>query len=248
MKIFNLHIDYCDYDSIINRIRSAIESKRKITVNYVNANSVRFIRKDPCLIKVMNNSNILHSDGFGIALAAKILSPSASLKTFNWTDHSKTFLHLCETEGWSIFFLGAPEEIIKLAVSNVKLMFPKLKIVGALNGFDAAISDECIDKINNARPDILWVGMGTPKQELWLCNNKEKLDCFVIQSVGDIFSYLADKRWRGPLLLRNLGFEWIVRLLQNPIKYFNRYIIGIPVFIFIILREKLFIERNEETN
>ena len=93
--------------------------------------------------------------------------------------------------------------------------------------------------INNSNTDILWVGLGTPQQEFWVQENLDRLNCTIINCVGDLYTELAGKRFRGPKILRKNGFEWLFRLLQHPIRYFNRYVIGIPYFLFLVVRYKL---------
>ena len=154
---------------------------------------------------------------------------------FNWTDHALTFLSDCEKKELSIFFLGGDEGNVSNAVQKVIKLFPHLKVAGFLNGYDG-LSEDPVSFINKSSADILWVGLGSPKQEFWIDKNFEKLNCSVIQCVGDIFSYIAGNRLRGPEFLRKFGLEWFFRLLQNPSKYFNRYVIGIPYFFYLVIK------------
>src|SRR5690606_161879 len=154
-------------------------------------------------------------------------------------DNGLKFLKECESEGWKIFFLGGTDKILNKAADNLHRLFPNLKLAGYKNGFDDTEKSDLIDQINSAGPDILWVGMGTPKQELWIHENKLKLNCTVIQAVGDFFTFLAGEKKRGPNIFRKLGFEWIVRVIHNPERYFIRYFTGIPKFLLLVLREKI---------
>lgn len=113
-----------------------------------------------------------------------------------------------------------------------------LKICGWNNGYED-LDENIIDKINRAQPNILWVGLGTPLQEEWIIKNADLLSCNVIQAVGDLFALFAKTKRRGPVVLQKIGLEWFIRLLYNPKRYFKRYVLGIPIFIFFILREKL---------
>lgn len=232
-KIFDIKVNEITFQQFLNIIENAINLKNKIKICYSNPHLVRLSHKQKSLKKVLNDCDINHIDGTGLKIAFRFLE-NKLVPGFNWTDHAFTFLSYCEKKGWSIFFLGGEEGTVSNAVHKVNQLFPRLKVAGFLNGYDQ-MTEDSVSLVNLSSANILWVGIGSPKQELWVAKNFEKINCNVIQCVGDIFSHIAGNRIRGPELLRKLGFEWFFRLIQNPIKYFNRYVIGIPYFFFLIL-------------
>lgn len=232
-KIFDIKIHEIEFQQLLSIIENAINLKKKIKICYTNPHLVRLSRKEKSLNKVLNNFDINHIDGTGMKIAFSFLDKKV-VPRFNWTDHAFTFLSDCEKKEWSIFFLGGDHGTLSKAVQRINQLFPQLKVAGFLNGYDE-LSDDSVSLINQSSADILWVGLGSPKQELWAAKNFEKLNCNAIQCVGDIFTHIAGNRLRGPEFLRKIGFEWVFRLLQNPVKYFNRYVIGIPYFFFLIL-------------
>ena len=235
--IFNIKVHEIAFLQLMRVIENAIDSKNKIKIGYTNPHLVRLSRKEKNLEKVLNDFDINHVDGTGMSIAFRILN-NEIIPRFNWTDHAFVFLSECEKKELSIFFLGSDQTTILKAIQTVNRSFPNLKVAGFMNGYDG-LNNDTVSLINRSIPDILWVGLGSPKQELWVDKNFEKLNCSVIQCVGDIFSYIAGNRFRGPEFLRKLGFEWFFRLFQNPLKYFNRYVIGIPYFLFLIIKCKL---------
>lgn len=235
-KIFDIKVNGITFQQLLSKIENAINLKNKIKICYTNPHLVRLCRKQKSLTKVLNDFDINHIDGTGMKIAFSLLE-NKSVPRFNWTDHALTFLFECEKKEWSIFFLGGDKVTVSNAVYKVIQSFPRLKVAGFLNGYDE-LSEDSVSLINQSSADILWVGLGSPKQELWVANNFEKLNCNVIQCVGDIFTHIAGNRLRGPEFLRMLGFEWFFRLIQHPIKYFSRYVIGIPYFFFLILLYK----------
>ena len=130
-------------------------------------------------------------------------------------------------------------ETLELAKTNILKKFTQLNLIGTLNGYTDIESKDIIKKINKEKPHIIWVGMGTPKQEIWINENKAKLNCNVIQAVGDIFSLFANTKVRGPKFFQHLGLEWLFRLLSEPKRFWRRYVLGIPKFLFFVLKEKL---------
>jgi len=235
--IFNIKVNEIGFTQLLSVIENAINQKNKIKIGYTNPHLVRLSQKEKNLKKVLNDFDINHIDGTGLTIAFRLLN-NKIVPRFNLTDHVFTFLSECEKKEWSIFFLGGEQSIISKTVQKVKQSFPHLKVAGFLNGYDG-LNDSSVPMINQSTPDILWVGLGSPKQELWIDKNFEKLHCDVIQSVGDIFNHIVGKRLRGPDFLRKLGFEWFFRLMQDPVKYFDRYVIGIPYFLFLVVRYKL---------
>lgn len=233
----SVKVNFIDYSAAVELINNSILLKKKFIINYVNAYSVVLADKDENLKTALNSSDLVHPDGIGIWLAAKILFKIRPLHRFNWTDHGDDFLKICGENGWRIFFLGSTRDVLIKASAKIKRKFPQLQLVGTLNGYEDLNSETLIEDINGKNPDILYVGLGTPKQEKWIYNNAEKINCRVIQSVGDLFNLFAGEKVRGPELFRKIGFEWFFRLLSNPKKYFKRYLAGIPVFIGIVIKE-----------
>jgi N-acetylglucosaminyldiphosphoundecaprenol N-acetyl-beta-D-mannosaminyltransferase len=236
VELLGFKISDTNYQSLLYEISNAIEAKTRLTIAYCNANTVRLSNNKPAIKKLFSSFNIVHPDGFGIWLASNILGSIKLSNRFNWTDCSFDFLIECEKNNWGVYFLGSDNETLTMMISELKAKLPLLNICGYQNGYQN-IDDKIINQINNSNADILWVGLGTTKQEDWIYSNNSKLNCSVIQSVGDLFSFLSGSRWRGNKLLRNLGFEWLIRFVQHPKKYFNRYVIGIPVFIYLIVKE-----------
>ena len=243
-RLFDFYIEDLDCNIIYTKIYNAIKSKQKLVINYVNTNTIRLTRKNNDIKEALKNADIIHSDGVGFWLGSKLFNDAKLKYRFNFTDCSLKILRDIQSNGWSIFLLGSTDNILKMAVNKLKQDIPGVKIVGVCNGYDDIKTKDIVSIINEKTPDILWVGMGTPTQELWIYENKNKLNCTVIQSVGDLITYMAGRKTRGPVIIQKIGFEWLIRFLRHPIKYFGRYIIGIPVFFFMLMKE-YFVNNNK---
>ena len=99
---------------------------------------------------------------------------------------------------------------------------------------------EIVNKINQAKPDVLWVGLGLPKQERWIYQHKDKLNVPVIIGVGAAFKFLAGTKKRAPKFVGNLGFEWLWRLLTEPKVVWKRVFIDMPYFFWLIVKDLFF--------
>lgn len=234
-SLFGLTISNLDYESIVNLTSNSISSEKKITIGYINPHIARYAHTNESLTTILNSFSYNHIDGIGMEMAAKLFFKQEKFTRLNWTDEAFNYLSECEKLGWKIFLLGSEENTLSEAKRNILKSFPALKLVGSLNGYEG-INEFTVNKINESGTNILWVGIGSLRQETWIVNNFEKLNCNVIQSVGDLYNDIAGKRLRGPAFLRKLGLEWLFRVIQHPIKYFDRYIIGIPAFIFLVTK------------
>lgn len=247
-KLFDIRVNDLDYKILFETISDSIKHRNRIIINYVNANSVRRLRKNADLKRAITGSDIIHSDGIGIWLASKLFKNSTLINRFNFTDASSVFLEECRKQNWKLFLLGSEDEILKKAVLNLNEKYPGIIISGILNGYVDAELPQTIAEINRTNPDILWVGMGTPKQELWIHKNKDILNCTVIQSVGDLITHLAGEKTRGPVIIQKMGLEWMARLIRHPVRYFDRYLIGIPVFLYLTLFQYRKFKSNSGNN
>jgi len=150
------------------------------------------------------------------------------------------FPHLaarCAAEGLSLYFLGAAEGVAERAAAKVRQGLPAIRIVGASHGhFDLGRSWKIIDRINAARPDVLLLGMSSPRQELWLEKHAEELRVPVRWCVGALFDYLSGKEPRAPEWMRRVHCEWLFRLAVDPQGKWKRYLLGNPLFVWNFLR------------
>lgn len=233
--INDVKIENIDYSGLISKIRSAIEQNKQCTIAYANANTINLTYKDNKLSKVLRSFDIIHPDGIGIYFASRYLFRKNSLTgRFNGSDLYPVLAEYAIRNKWKVFFFGHDDDTLSKIVNH----YPGLNISGLQIGYnfnDSAV----ITKINSAESDILVIGLGTPKQETWVTTFKEKLNCKVIICVGDGINVFAGSKIRGPKFIRKLGLEWLVRLTLNPVKYFSRYVIGNPLFLYRIIVLKM---------
>ena len=137
--------------------------------------------------------------------------------------------------------LGGDEQTILSAAQYAQKMFPGWTLSGYHHGYlqTPEMILSVIEKINAARPDVLLVGMGNPLQERWICQNQSRLQVPVCMGIGGLFDYWAGNVSRAPQWLRSLGHEWIWRLYQQPRDKMHRYLLGNPLFLARIIRERL---------
>lgn len=210
-------------------------------VNNVNIHALNIAYKDKDFKEILNNSDVVFCDGYGVVLAAKILKQLIGQRMTppDWIDD--LFQVLTEHEK-AVFFLGDEEKVVYKFTKRVKKKLPSLKIAGFHHGFfntQDHENSEVIDKINNSKADVLLIGMGMPLQEKWAYENRTRLSVKAIISIGALFRWYSGVEKRAPSWLTNNGLEWLGRLVIQPKKIWKRYIVGNPLFFYRVVLEKI---------
>lgn len=226
----------------IDFIDRAIESHEKVIVQYVNIHAINLAQSLPWFKTFLNHADLTYCDGYGVNLAAKILGASIPYR-YTLPDWFSELAACCNRKGHSIFILGAKPGVAEIAAARIQEKHPELKIVGTYHGyFDKdGTSLECksvIDMINNTNPDLLAIGLGMPLQEKWLMENWEKLSAWVALPMGAAIDYLAGTTPRAPRWITDHGLEWLGRLTLEPKRLWKRYLLGIPVFYYNVIKQR----------
>lgn len=212
---------------------------RSRCVFFVNAHTLNLTQNDHRYRDVVNSADHVFGDGTGVRWASRINGTPVK-DNVNGTDLMPEFFRATAQRRHRYYLLGADANTIERAAAAARQDFPDARQVGRHHGFvkDAEASTRVIQEINQARPEILLVGMGNPLQEEWIIAHREELKVPVIIAVGGLFDFWAGTFSRAPRLLRKLGHEWIWRLCQQPVDKGRRYLLGNPLFLYRVLRGK----------
>ena len=154
---------------------------------------------------------------------------------------------LCEAQDTSLYLLGADPPLARAAADALTRWYPRLRIVGSHHGYAEPGSpqdERALEDINASGADIVLVGMGTPKQELWVDRYADRVDADVLWTVGALFDYIAGRVPRAPRWLADNGLEWIFRLAIEPHRMWRRYLLGNPAFLWKVAEEARARRRN----
>lgn len=242
-KLFGLKINNDTMTDAVNWVMSEQDTAKSIVKNagqngkgcktgcFANVNSVNLTVGHPELSENINSADRCFADGSGLRLAAKTLGINVK-DNVNGTD---MLPHLCEAaqaQGISIYLLGAKPGVAIATAKNLHKQYPTLRIAGAEHGYFERIEDaNVVERINQSNAGILLLAMGSPAQEKWLQDNAPKLTCRTALAVGGLFDFYSGHIPRAPMWMRELGLEWVWRLMQEPKSKFNRYVIGNPLFL-----------------
>ena len=226
----------------IKRLAAAGAGGRGTVLN-VNANCLNLLYTDAALRGFFEGADLVFCDGAGVMLAARLLGERIP-ERITYADWVWRLAAFAEAEGLSLFLLGAAPGVVERAAQRLGTLHPGLRILGAEHGhFDhspgSTENEAVLQKVNAAKPDILIVGLGMPLQERWLMENRAAIDANVALTGGAVFDYVSGGLRRGPRLLTDNGFEWLARLLVEPRRLWRRYLIGNPLFLFRVLRQRL---------
>lgn len=244
VNICGVKIDPYSFDEVVEGIVHHIQTSR--TPEYVvtpNAQHVLSLQKDPYFQKIYSHARWVVPDGVPLLWAAKLLGTPLKGRV-NGTD---LFEHLCAAaaqSGFKVFLMGGRPLAAQKASEVLQVRHPTLKVVGTYcppYGFqnDTAELQRINAAIKAAKPDLLFVGLGAPKQEKWIYEHYQELAIPVSLGIGVSFELVADMVRRAPILLQKLGLEWLFRLVMEPRRLWQRYILGNPQFIWLVLQHKL---------
>ena len=178
-------------------------------------------------------------DGMPLVWIAK----SRGFKNIARTYGPELMESLCCSGRYRHFFYGGTGECLNRLENKLKQRNPQMNIAGRISPPFCEQSEAelrlDIEKINSVKPDILWVGLGSPKQDFWMHKNRDKLNVPVIIGVGAAFDFLSGMKKQAPSWVRHSGLEWLFRLCAEPRRLWRRYLIGNTLFLFLLIKENL---------
>jgi len=232
-RIFDIPIDLGQPDELLRTIAGWAGAGGPRRVMYVNAHVLNQSQERPELRTALRDADLVYCDGYGVRVAAKALDLPVPHR-MTGADWIWSLADLCERSGRSVYLLGSEPGIAREACARLSRRHPSLRIAGAHHGFFEVGSNHAervVEDINARRPDILLVGMGTPKQELWVQRYAALLEVDVLWTVGALFDYVSGRVPRAPAWLADNGLEWIFRLGVEPQRMWRRYLLGNPMFL-----------------
>lgn len=223
------------YEGIIDALRDRMKDKQQSTIIAVNPEKVMAAQTNEQLKSLINGSTFQIADGVGILLASKLKKGTIESRVTG-VDMMERLLRFAQDEQHPVYFYGAKPEVVQSAAANIERQFPSINIAGMTDGYEQD-ETKIVHSIATSGARLLFVALGSPKQELWIQRNKEKLsNVLVFQGVGGSFDVFSGTVKRAPVLFRKTGTEWLYRLISDP-KRFKRQL-NLPRFLIRILFSK----------
>lgn len=217
------------------------QSRYVVTANVDHV--IRFSRQ-PDVRRLYTQADLVVADGMPLIWASRLLGMPLPERVAG-SDLMPALCAAAESEGLSVFFLGGADDAAEAAARVLKTRHPALKIAGIHVppfGFerDAEASKIALDAVRSARPDILFVGLGSPKQEHWIAAHRETCGAKLSIGVGITFSFVAGRVQRAPRWMQRCGLEWLHRLCQEPRRLWKRYLVDDTAFAWLVLKQLWF--------
>lgn len=234
IEILGISFDNVTMDEAVDRALTLMEARSAAYVVTPNPEIVMSAREDPALALAIQNAAMVLPDGVGVIYGGKILGTPLKEKVPGIDFASRVMERLAQKNG-RVYLFGAKPGVAIMAGEKLKQQFPGLVIAGTSNGYftdDAPI----IDAINEAKPDLLLVCLGSPKQELWMQSNAERLDVGLMAGLGGSLDVFAGVVERAPEQWQKLGLEWLYRLMKEPSRIGR--MMKLPKFVLCAVKER----------
>ena len=218
-----------------------LNTDQQIIVSTLSMPMLGELNKNKKYMQALKNSEIVLPDGIGIVLLSKITHGKHSIKKrIAGPDFFIYFNGIANKSKLKYFFLGSTIETLKKIEEKLSKEYPDIIISGTISPpfgkWDKATEEKIIKEINKANPDIVWVAMTAPKQEIWVYQNRDVIKVKTVASIGAAFDFYAETKKRAPEIFRKFGLEWLYRTFQEPFRMGKRYLKGFPFFILYLFK------------
>jgi N-acetylglucosaminyldiphosphoundecaprenol N-acetyl-beta-D-mannosaminyltransferase len=227
-----------DYLHATETVKHLIDSKQKAFSAAINPEKIYLSKSDMRVRNLLNQAEICICDGIGAALAVRILY-GKSIGRITGVALFYELIRASAQNNWKVFLLGASPETNVGAYQKLLNDNPSLQIVGRQDGYFKD-TDEVVKKINDSGADLLFVAMGSPKQEIWIAENRDRINAPFCMGVGGTFDVVNGSVKWAPAFYRKTGTEWLYRLVSEP-KRWRRQLV-LPKFVWLLFRYRLGLE------
>lgn len=231
-------MDVATMDETVEWIDDALVSERFTQHVVVNVAKLVNMRTDPELNTSVRNCDIINIDGMGIVLGARFLGHEVPERVCG-IDLFHALLAMSAERGYSVYFLGATDDVVTKTVARVAQTNPGLKVAGYHHGYFWHDERAVVDRIRASGGQLLFVAITSPKKEIFINRWRKQLGVTFVMGVGGTFDVVAGKVRRAPLWMQKCGLEWLYRLMQEPRRMWRRYLITNWKFAWLLVKERI---------
>lgn len=237
VDILGVPVDAVTMKEAVEKVGEFLNGSRAHAIYTPNAEIMMAAQRDPELMEILRNADMLTADGAGVVMASRILGRSVPEKV-SGIDLVKEIFRTYSSTGMRCFLFGAQPGIAQEAAVNLVKDYPGVVIAGCRHGYFKEEEDkDILNEINGSSPDLLLVALGAPKQEKWIHSHLDKLNVKVCIGVGGTLDVLSGKAKLAPEFFRKNGLEWLYRLCREPRR--AKRMLDLPRFMMRVFREKL---------
>jgi N-acetylglucosaminyldiphosphoundecaprenol N-acetyl-beta-D-mannosaminyltransferase len=241
VDVLGVHVNASTFADALSTFTDWIESGRREYVTFTGVHGVMESQRDPELVAIHNAAGFVSCDGMPLVWSCHAAGYAPAERVYG-PDVMLAMSEVAAERGFRVFLYGGNAGTPELLATRLQERFPGLQIVGTLSPPFRALTDDEIDIenaiINEARPDIVWVGLSTPKQERWMAARRQDLDAPLLFGVGAAFDFHAGLVRQAPSFMQRAGLEWLFRLGCEPRRLWRRYCRNNPAFLVRIARAR----------
>jgi N-acetylglucosaminyldiphosphoundecaprenol N-acetyl-beta-D-mannosaminyltransferase len=234
VNVLGVGVSAINMNEALARITRALEKKEKGYVCVTGVHGVSEAQSDPAFRRILNRSFLCTPDGMPLVWVGRCQGAGDMDRVYG-PDLMLATMELSERTGWRHFFYGGSAGTAELLKAKLLERFPKVQITGTYEPPFRPLYKEELEKFQEkvrlARPDVMWIGLSTPKQERFMAEHLEKLDVTLMFGVGAAFDFHAGKSRQAPRWMQRAGLEWFYRLCHEPRRLWKRYLKNNPLFV-----------------
>ncbi|MGW5462863.1 WecB/TagA/CpsF family glycosyltransferase [Streptomyces sp. NPDC003996] len=236
-SLFGVELDPLTMDETVQRCLDAVRDGRQLEIGVVNAAKLVNMRRDARLARAVAGCDLVLADGQAVVWAGRVLRAPLPERVAG-IDLFLRLLAEAESAGMSVYFLGARQDVLERMLRRVADRFPRLKVAGSRNGyFDDSQQEAIADAIARSGAQMLFLGMTSPKKEVFTAAYGARTGARVVHGVGGSFDILAGVTKRAPASWQRWGLEWLYRAVQEPRRLGRRYLTTNAAFVLMTARE-----------
>jgi N-acetylglucosaminyldiphosphoundecaprenol N-acetyl-beta-D-mannosaminyltransferase len=237
IRMMGCAIDNLTMEETLQTIEGFIRSGRPHQHVVVNVDKIVKAQKDEALRMIINDCALINVDGMPVVWASRLLGTPLKERVAG-VDLFESLMARAANNSWRVYLLGARREVVEGVRRIYEQRYPALLVVGARDGYWKAEDEAAVaDAIGEARPDLLFVAISSPKKEQFLSRYQEAMKVPFAMGVGGTFDVAVGKVSRAPVWMQRSGLEWFYRFLQEPRRMFKRYFIDDMAFFGLVWRE-----------
>jgi len=232
-RMLNVSLQPLGMSEVMARLGEFVDSSKPHQVVTVNLDFIRIARSDPAFRVAIDEADLAIADGMPLVWLSWLFGPALPERIAGIDLVDQAAALACR-RGYSVFLLGAAPGVATLAAEELTRRHGQLRIAGTyappMGAFEGREDAEIVSRVRLARPDMLFVAFGAPRQDTWIHDHLDALQVPLCIGVGGSFNFLAGRQPRAPLWMQRSGLEWAHRLVHEPRRLWRRYLLGdLPV-------------------
>ena len=245
-NILGVGISAITIEQAVAQILTWIEQRQQRYVSVCTVHTIMECRRSQPMCQAVNQAGLATPDGMPLVWLSRHQGHPHVTRVYG----PDLMLALCKHsigQGYRHYFYGGADDVLELLVTTLQYQFPGLQIAGSYSPpfrpLTPTEDTQMVQAINQTHPDIIWVGLGTPKQDLWMADHRAQLTAPVLIGVGAAFNFHSGRIPQAPHWMQQYGLEWLFRLWQEPRRLWYRYLVYNPLFVLLILAQTVGIKK-----